>query len=392
MPLFTPYPNQMPAASNLYAPLLSIRYYLLDNAITRAISKYLSPRYLLIATEVMVVAIALVVLAIYLYLFFKKRTYFYTRRIRKHLEPLISHIIMEESMETMVIPAKFYKIINNPVARQFAIDELIKCKKNFSGEVAQNVVTLYLKLGLKKFSLKKIASKKKWHVKARGIQELYQMDQRDVLKTIYHNTNSRNRYVRMEAQTGVIHLTGFPGLRFLDVASYPITEWQQLKLLEQLRLYPDKEDFSKKLPNWLKSKNDTVVVFALKLADDYQQYAVHKEVVACLLHPSVSVRSQAIKTIVRLENEETPAILVDHFDKATLNNQFFILDSLRNLATAKEAPFFVKLLDHENDTIKLKAALVMANCCDTGLEILEQKGIEQPELYYRIYRHVKTVK
>lgn len=352
----------------------------------------MSPDYLLTGTQILLVMIAMVVTAIYLYLFYKKRNFFYTGRIRKLIEPMISHIIMEESMDTIEIPNKMNRILNNRVARQYTIDELILCKKNFSGLVSETVVALYLKLGLKKYSLQKISDERKWFIKARGIQELYMMDQKDAFLMIYRNTNNSNEFVRMEAQTGVIHLTGFPGLRFLDVISYPLTEWQQLKLLEQLRLFPQKEDISDKISKWLQSKNETVVVFALKLADDYQLFGVRHQVVNCLVHPSKAVRSQALKTLIRLENESTPLILLGYFNKESQANQFFILDVLRNIATEREAAFLEKLLDHENDTIKLKAAIVLAACSEKGMDLLEKRSAEQPEPYYRIYRHVKTVK
>ena len=366
--------------------------YLLDNAVTRSITKYMSPDYLLAGVKVLVLMIALVVTAIYLYLFYKKRNFFYTERIRKLLEPMISHIIMEESIESLEMPNKINRILSNRVARQFAIEELIRCKKNFSGLVAERIVVLYGQLGLKKYSIEKIADERKWHVKAQGIQELYMMDQHDAMKSIYRNTNSTNEFVRMEAQTGVIHLTGFPGLRFLDVISYPLTEWQQLKLLEQLRLYPKKEDIADKLPKWLQSKNETVVVFTLKLIDEYQIFSVRHHVVDCLVHPSKAVRSQALKTIIRLEDQSAPLILLGYFNKETFVNQVFILDALRNIATEKEAVFLIKLLDHENDTIKLKAAIVLVACSEKGMDLLEKRANEQPEPYYRIYRHVKTVK
>ncbi|MEO7530881.1 MAG: hypothetical protein ABIS69_05700, partial [Sediminibacterium sp.] len=250
--------------------------YLLDNAVTRTITRYLDPDALLSGVLVMLVGITLVVSAIYLYLFYKKRNFLYTERIRKHLEKWISQIIMEEAPESIVISKNFSRILNNRVAQQFAIDELILCKKNFSGAVGENIVALYIQLGLKEYSVKKISTKSRWHIRARGIQELYVMDQVDVLETIYKNTNSNNEFIRMEAQTGVIHLTGFSGLRFLDMISYPLTEWQQLKLLEQLRLYPKKEDLSDKIPDWLQAKNETVVVFALRLANEYQQFSVRK--------------------------------------------------------------------------------------------------------------------
>jgi hypothetical protein len=200
------------------------------------------------------------------------------------------------------------------------------------------------------------------------------MDQKDVLNTIYKNTNSNNEFVRMEAQTGVIHLTGFPGLRFLDVISYPLTEWQQLKLLEQLRLYPKKEDLSEKIPGWLQSENDTVVVFALKLADEYQQFSVRKYVIDCLVHQKQAVRSQAIKTLVKLADENTAAILFGYFNKESFGDQVFILEALRTIATENEEELLLNLVDHENDTIKLKAAIVLAAISNKGLAILEKRG------------------
>ncbi len=371
---------------------LFVTGYLLDNAVTRAIARWLDPDALLFGVMIMAVGIGLIVSTIYLYLYYKKRNFFYTNRIRKHLEIWISQIIMEEAPENIVISKFFYNILNNRVARQFVIDELILCKKNFSGTVAANIIELYIKLGLKKDSLKKVATKNKWHIRARGIQELYLMDQVDVLKIIYKNTNSNNEFVRMEAQTGVIHLTGFPGLRFLDVISYPLTEWQQLKLLEQLRLYPKKEDFSQRIPDWVHSKNETVVVFALKLVGEYQQFSVRKEVIDCLEHPHKFVRSQAIKTLISLADENTPDILLGHFNKELPVNQAYILDALRTIATEKETASIVSLLDHENDTIKLKAAIVLSQISDNGLAILEKRGMEQPEPYQRIYRHIKTMK
>ena len=364
--------------------------YFLDGSFTNVLTKYVSPGYLLLGIEILAGCIAIIVSIIYLYLYFKKQTFFYTNNISKNLEVWISAIIMEESTDEIVMPKKFYRMMKNTVARQFVIDELVTCKKNISGGVAENIVALYIELGLKEDSVKKMRSGKGWHIQAKGIQELYMMDQRDLLTTIYKNTNSKNEYIRMEAQTGVIHLTGFPGLRFLDVISYPITEWQQLKLLEQLRLSDKKEDLSEKIPHWLASKNDTVVVFALKLADEYQQFAVKDKVIACLVHQSAEVRSQALKTMVRLADDSTAFILLGYINKEPFSNQAYILEALQNLATDNEIDFLLRLLEHPHDLVKLKTAIVIAKCCTGGMAILEAKALAVPEPYQRILLHVQS--
>lgn len=363
---------------------------LLRSTAMDTIQKYMSPNMLLKGAEILSIGIALVVAAIYVYLFNQKRNFFYTQRIQKYIEEWITQVIMEEDVDTPALIRNFKRILINKHARQFAINELISCKKNFSGGVTDNIVSLYVALGFKEDSLAKLRNTTRWHIKARGIQELYLMEQQDILKTIYKNTNSTNEFVRMEAQTGVIHLTGFPGLRFLDVISYPLTEWQQLKLLEQLRLYPKKEDLSDKIPAWLHAANTTVVVFALKLADEYQVFAVRHDVIQCLVHADNQVRTQALKTLVRLADEETPNILLGYFNKESLINRLYILDAMRSLATEADANFIESLLDDENDTIKLKAALVLVSISDSGMAVIEKRSLLQPEPFERIYRHIKT--
>lgn len=366
--------------------------YLLKGSIGKDFLTFMSPENLLIGVQIMGIGILLIVILIYAQLLVKKRMYFYTDRIRNNIEVWISHIILEESVDGIDIPKKFYRLLDDPKARQVAIDELTKCKKNFSGVVAENIVALYNKLGLREDSLSKMQNKRKWYLQARGIQELYLMDQKNLLTKIYRETNSKNEFVRSEAQIAIIYMTGFNGLRFLDVISYPLTLWQQIKLLEQLRLFGKKEDLSDRLPKWLQSKNETVVVFALRLAAEYQQYAVKDVIMNCLVHPSDEVRTRAIKTLIVLADEQTPFILTGYFSKENFDNQAHILDSLVIMASDEQAPFLERLLDAPDNIIKLKAAVVLAGNCTNGMSVLERRALLEPEPFERILRHVKSVK
>ena len=364
----------------------------LNSSIGKDFLTFMSPDNLLVGSKIMGMFILLVVILIYAQLLVKKRMYFYTQRIRNNIEVWISHIILEESVEGIEIPRKFYRLLEDPKARQVAIDELTRCKKNFSGLVAENIVALYNQLGLREDSLEKMQNKRKWYLQARGIQELYLMDQKNLLTKIYRETNSKNEYVRYEAQIAIIYMTGFKGLRFLDVISYPLSLWQQIKLLEQLRLFGKKEDLSDRLPAWFQSQNETVVVFALRLAAEYQQYSVKDDIMNCLVHPSDAVRTRAILTLITLADEQTPFILTGYFSKEGFENQVHILNSLLTMATDEQAVFLEKLLDAPDNIIKLKAAVVLANNCTNGLAVLEQRAALQPDPYERILRHVKSVK
>lgn len=188
------------------------------------------------------------------------------------------------------------------------------------------------------------------------------MNQKDLEQQITPYTNSNNEYVRTEAQTAIIGFSGFRGLNFLNSLSYPLTDWQQIKLLEQLQLLnPDKMP---DLPLWLQSANLYVVLFALKLAETYQQMHVHTEVVHCLDSPSERIRHQAILTLGRIAQDETTHILETMYTQETYSNKQTILKQIAIIGTDDDIDFLVNVLKTEtNVTLKLEAlrAIVKSN-------------------------------
>lgn len=321
----------------------------------------------------------------YLYLSLKKKAFFLKGRIRKSLELWISHVILAEEGEELVIPEKFRKMFRDPVARQYAIEHLIINKKAFSGMVAQNIRQLYEKLGFKQDSLEKLASRT-WYTRAKGIQELSLMDQDDQLIRVYRLTNSRNELVRNEAQNAIIQWSGFKGLRFLDVVSYDISEWQQVQLLVLLKNFPAQD--LPRLPHWLMSSNATVVVFALKLADVYQQFGVKQEVEACLGNPGEAIRRQAVNTLARIGDGESADKMILQYQQETTANQLNMLAQLPAIAEEKHLGFLLQQLDHDNDFIKLSAAKAIAAL--RRIDLVARKAQVQPEPFDQIYRHVKA--
>jgi hypothetical protein len=214
------------------------------------------------------------------------------------------------------------------------------------------------------------------------------MDQKDMLDEIYKYTNSHIGYIRTEAQTAMIHFHGFEGLHFLDVVTHPVNEWEQLKLLEQLKTLDFVE--MKNLVHWLKSSNATVVIFALKLVYVYQQYQVHDEVVSCLEHEDEKVRMQAVTTLGKIAGEYTASILAAHYFKEHFTNRQNILNCLLSIASDSEKDFLMQQLDDENDSLKLAAARVIAKCYDNGFEILKDRAQRDPDPYQEIYFHLKS--
>lgn len=302
---------------------------------------------------------AAIIIFIYAQLSIKKRRHFAKHHITSELNQWISEILLEDDAPTTIsISATLQHYLRKPMHRQYITDSLITVVKNISGSATQNIKCLYLQLGLKQDSLAHLHSRK-WHRKSRGIYELYMMGQEDTLSEIAQHTNSRNETVRHEAQVAMVGFGGFSGLSFLTTLTQPLHNWQQLKLLEQL----NKLDIQpmNDLPQWLSSPNVYVQLFALKLTDIYQQFAMYPLVIQLLYAPQEHIRLQAVSTLHRIA-ASVPAELLGIFDNEPLANRRNILKVIRELGSEEHLPFLMAQLSHPDDSIKLEAARAIANC------------------------------
>lgn len=213
------------------------------------------------------------------------------------------------------------------------------------------------------------------------------MDQKKFLLQIFRHTNSKNEFVRMEAQSAVVHFGGFKGLRFLHVLTYPISDWQQIKLIEQLSLLAEKE-----LPNankLLQSKNDSVVIFTLKIISVFHNLALHDDVVLCLNHENAAVRHHAIKCLTNIYDDTTASVLQNAYEAEELRNKVAILHALKKVGSSEQADFLYLELFNDDDTIKLAAASSLMECCPDALSLIGDVSLQKGYPYTNILHHIK---
>jgi hypothetical protein len=348
---------------------------------------FITAERLYAAATVFGILTAIIVALIYLYLYQKKNRHFTREKIAQELDEWIGEALLEEEGAAELTLSPFLtKELEKAENRQFVIERLISVRKNLTGQAAANISRLYEKLKLRKDSLEKY-NDRAWYRKAKGIYELYMMDQRDMQGEIFKHTNSENEIIRTEAQTAIISFQGFEGLKFLDTLSYPLTDWQQLKIVEQLKAI-DPQDITQ-IAQWLRSDNEYVVLAALRLAEIFYQLHAHDDILHCLDHKNEKVRRQAAVTFARLANESTSKILVGHYPSETFANQRNILQQLFKIADDNETAFLKQQLENPDDLLKLEAARAMARNCAGGYDILKQKADVQPDPYLHIYNHVK---
>lgn len=264
------------------------------------------------------------------------------------------------------------KECNNEYSRKVIIDELVLARKNLTGQAAEIIAQLYTELQLQLDSEHKLRSYK-WHKKAKGIQELSLMGQKQYWKSIYRLTDHSNEHVRMEAQAGIVRLVGFIGLRFLNSATYQISEWQQINLLYLLQSLPVAE--FQGIERWLHSNNKSVAIFALKLISSFRRYEQHDLVVKCLQRPEPEIRIQAIKALANIYREDTAEHIIEQYPSETWHNKMEALKTLGKIGAEEVAPFLAGETNQSDPALRMEAARSLLQCTPAGSQVLLQKAI-----------------
>lgn len=291
--------------------------------------------------------------------------------------------------DLLPLPGRLKKLLPDPHFRKLLSSELLSAKQNMSGTAALNLKNLFKQLKLDQDALKMLDSRS-WYIKASGIQQLGIMGMNDHQDKILKYTNDKRGLIRVEAQNAIVKFSGFDGLWFLDYATYPISEWQQIKLLEELSQLPN-ENFTG-IDKWLKSSNDTVVIFALKLAKNYHRFELYDEVINCLKHVNPEVRRQAIYTAREIYTIETANHLIEVYNNEVERNKIVIVKVLADISTNMQIPFLLEILEEEKNELKIAASYSLASISLNGMEALQshRKAGEYP--LDQIIKQIKSEK
>lgn len=294
-------------------------------------------------------------------------------------ETVICESVEEVEQTLQQFLAANENLLNEPLPRRVLIKEIVKTKGDLNGGSAENLCTLFDKLELDKDTLVRLQSKE-WHRKASAIQHLAEMKQAKHLVKIYRETNHANDFIRTEAQIAVVKLTGFQGLRFLNVVHRPVSQWQQLSFISQLQESEIEED---KIRFWLSLKNDSVVEFALRLVTIYKCHGLHDEVAALLQHSSFTIRLQALQALREIGNESTTGFLLQCFPTASRPEQLTVLDMLREIGgSSQEMQFLTGLLKSEDEAIRFRALQAMQKLSPAWSAVVIRRMRDHPGFTY----------
>jgi uncharacterized LabA/DUF88 family protein len=262
---------------------------------------------------------------------------------------LIQYLYSEEVSEQQKIVQLLHRDSANNFKRNSIVNTLIKLKDEISGELEAAILKLYDDLDLDSFAISKLKTKDPFRI-INGIRQLNIFHVKSVHAKILEHVNHEDRLVRKEVQLYLVKLFQFEGLFFLNKLEAPLSEWNQIQLLEILKKF-DNQDIPD-VTAWLKSTNKFVVLFALKLVRVYNLYEKEKNLIDLLSHEDQKVRLETIITATHLQQLSIKSVIISKFENISLEEQIAFFNFLKIAYESTEVDFIHTHIYHTDFDIK----------------------------------------
>lgn len=321
---------------------------------------------LLISISLALVVLCMLWLSIVYSLNYRRRRMKKQKLIEDNFAEIVSgYLYPEEGNELSLIDMqrRFKAIGITPSKKknvQYLILLMMRTQRAILGRNHERLQVLYTQIPPYRASINKV-HKKDWYNKARGIREIYEMNQPQYLKEIIPLRNHENIFVRREAQIALVVFLGWESLRFLPYLKWNMTLWQQIKIVEKLHdLY--KEPNLAYLKRAYSVKSEYAIQLIIRVIRKYELIEEIDYVLEHLDHEDHEVREAAIYCISSLKLSEEKLLRVkDLFlDIPTIAQQRQLITYIRSNSQI-DLNFYEKLLYRADDILKLTAAEILWN-------------------------------
>lgn len=295
----------------------------------------------------------------------------------------LSEIVFSDDKSDAIIDPKIHEFKSKvPIDRNWCKDLLIQniidLDKNFKGQSSDFLLSLYFKLELHEYT-DKLVNSNIWYLKAKGIYYLRELKYTQAAPKIYTFLNHSHPELRSAALLAFISLSEDDNplgvvKEYMDTISY--VEMLNLMHIIQRRKFQKPEN----LTSWLSLKDDSHVVFALKLIVYFNDLESGKQVTELLNSKNSKVRLEAIKSIGKLFFVEAEQDLIVGFMKENEENQIETILTLKEIGGQDSIQFLHHLLGlNRSSEINLTAmyALQALDKSFAELQFDPEKSLDQ---------------
>ncbi len=279
------------------------------------------------------------------------------------LAPMIQNYLLHQSetpskegAESLWMKMELRRLLKNPLDRDVISETMLEVQREALPETRLRISQLYQSFGLHEDAVRQLSGRK-WDKISRALSQLTEMQVTQAYDAIRGHVNSKNSIVRKQAQLAIIGLKEEGIGYFLDTCQHPISQWQQVRIIEILTSRPGFSPPSFK--RWLVSENQEVVRFALNLVRIFKQYDASEALLMFLNHKSERLQIAALECISEFRYEGARVELVSQFPGASPEIKIHILNALQAIGNMLDIPWLeARAADDTSFMVRSKARLV----------------------------------
>lgn len=338
-------------------------------------------------TIVVILVIIIMILIVYLKVLrnnirvTERKNKSYTKTVEENLINFLyseQESILLSSTQKKIIK-KFKRGVSSQRKRKIISDTFFILSQEISGNMILTMHKLFEEIGLLKYTIKKIKSKK-WNIIAIGIRDARRFEIEKVKDMIIGYINHPREEVRREAHLYFLELFGYEGLGFLDDLKVPLSDWDQIQLLGEIQKIENHLILD--VTKWLKSDNDYVIIFILNIVKMFNRLETKSILLTLLHHTNSVVRLKTIEILTHFEVFEAKYILKSKFSELSIREKIATFNLLDRIGNTEDSTFVVSYIEQDNFEIKQKALSVLKKIDKPFYDKLEK--VSEDEDYNRI--------
>jgi len=278
-------------------------------------------------------------------------------RIQKKLEETLPEIkkIFEDILFTNKIytESEIYKNFEdivedvNKESLDIAVNVLVDFKND--DKESENYELIISALGIIEHLERKFDSRLNSE-KMDAFQEAFVLNLNKFDAKVLRYAYSKNRRIRSEARNSYLALSSNDPYRFFDEFEGDITKWDEIELMQYLKLQNERGNLEG-LGKWINySKNDSLVIFLIKMVGHFQQKGIEEILIEKLEDDNSKVRAEAITTLGELNIRETEQTLIDRYYTEPEICQVAIVKTIQKFNSGKSLRFLQEIFTESNNT------------------------------------------
>jgi hypothetical protein len=310
-------------------------------------------------------------------------------KLRKKYQEVFRQLLFEDDITGPGIKDAFdQRDLTDKFHREIIREEIIHLHENFTGETAERLEEIYMRLNFHFDSINKLKSKK-WYVVAKGMRELALMNIRQALNDVQIYLNDKNDILRMEARIAIMKLSDSDPLEFLSYETAPLTGWDTANVYSMLSKMPEKmiPDFSK----WLNSNNTDVVLFCIQMIGSFRQQDSVGKLLVLLRSDDERIRMAVVKALRLLNVSEGEKPIVEIYSKENIPIRTEILRTLEVVGSPYSVPFLENIIRGpiEDYPLVIQAVRSLLAMGENGNQIITRIFDQSPGPLQLIINHAK---